>query len=228
MKAILLAAGFGTRLRPITDTIPKCLVPINGRPLLDIWLERLSISGFNNFLVNSHYLSHQVAYYLHNSAYLKQVLLVHEPELLGTAGTLIENLSFYNGEDGLMLHADNYCEADFIEFRQAHNNRPEECVMTMMTFRASNPSSCGVVELDERGVVVGFHEKVEFPPGSMANGAIYLLSNQLLIDLKFKYPGIKDFSTEVLPDFVGRIFTYECGGVLVDIGTPEAYKAVCN
>ena len=60
MKVILLAAGFGTRLRPITNEIPKCLVPIKGKPLLQIWLENLTKAGLNSFLINTHYLHLEV------------------------------------------------------------------------------------------------------------------------------------------------------------------------
>ena len=67
MKALLLAAGFGTRLRPITDSIPKCLVDINGRPLLEIWIELLVNAGVNDILVNTHYLSDQVNFFVNNS-----------------------------------------------------------------------------------------------------------------------------------------------------------------
>ncbi len=56
MRALLLAAGLGTRLRPITDKIPKCLVPIQGKPLLEIWLDKLYEAGVQEFLVNTHYL----------------------------------------------------------------------------------------------------------------------------------------------------------------------------
>ena len=64
MRAILLAAGLGTRLRPITDTIPKCLVPINGKPLIDYWLEQLTKAGIEKFLINTHYLHEQVESYI--------------------------------------------------------------------------------------------------------------------------------------------------------------------
>lgn len=228
MKAILLAAGFGTRLQPLTNTIPKCLVPVSGKPLLGIWLEKLIASGFDSFLVNTHYLSEQVEDYIGGSDYSKYVALVYENELLGTAGTLMRNLSFYGGMDGLLMHADNYCTADFNGFLYAHENRPDDCLMTMMTFRADTPSSCGIVELDDRGVVVGFHEKIECPPGDLANGAIYLLSSQLLFDLEDQYLDAADFSNDILPKLVGKIFSYESDGVFVDIGTPESYKMICD
>lgn len=224
MRAILLAAGLGTRLRPLTNTIPKCLVPINGKPLLQIWLERLSQVGMTSFLVNTHYLAKQVEAFIETSHYQKQVKLVHEMELHGTAGTLIENLDFFQGEDGMLIHADNYCLADFTVFQQAHRQRPPECLMTMVTFRTDTPSSCGIVELDDRGVVTGFHEKVANPPGNLANGAVYILSAELLERMGKDLKDVKDFSTEVLQHLVGQIYTYETTEVFLDVGTPHSYE----
>ena len=94
MRAILLAAGYGTRLRPLTDNTPKCLVPIHGRALLDIWLERLSSAGIGPFLVSSHYLSAQVRAYIGSSLYSELVTITYEEQLLGTAGTVILNVDF--------------------------------------------------------------------------------------------------------------------------------------
>jgi len=69
------------------------------------------------------------------------------------------NLDFFQGDDGFLIHADNYCLTDFTTFQQAHRNSPPECIMTMMTFRTDNPSSCGIVKLDERGVVMAFMKR---------------------------------------------------------------------
>ena len=224
MRAILLAAGFGTRLRPITATIPKCLVPINGQPLLGIWLNRLAQAGIGPFLINTHYLFDKVNSFVLLSPYRNEISLVHEHRLLGTAGTLIANLDFFAGTDGLLIHADNFCLADFSAFLLAHRNRPLECVMTMMTFRSDSPSSCGIVELDARGVVVGFHEKVANPPGNLANGAVYILSAELLHRFSSDLSAVTDFSTEVLNLFVGKIYSFETTGTFLDIGTPETYQ----
>jgi mannose-1-phosphate guanylyltransferase len=224
MRAILLAAGLGTRLRPLTDTMPKCLVPIKGQPLLGIWLERLTQMGIGPFLVNTHYLAEEVEAFIEASPYRDQVTLVNEPKLQGTAGTLIANIDFFQGEDGLLIHADNYCLADFTSFQQAHRNRPPDCLMTMMTFRADNPSSCGIVELDERGVVIGFHEKVAKPPGNLANGAVYILSAELLAMIAKEMHSVTDFSTEVLNRFVGKIYYYETSEVFLDVGTQGNFE----
>ncbi len=219
MRAILLAAGLGTRLRPLTDRIPKCLVPIKGKPLLQIWLERLSAVGVTEFLVNTHYLAEQVHKFIRQSPY--DVTVVHEPELLGTAGTLNKNRDFLAGQDAFLIHADNYCLADFSAFMKAHQSRASECCMTMMIFRTQQPQRCGIVEVDSRGVVESFHEKVKNPPGNLANGAVYILAPEALGDIP---KTAKDLSTEVLPRFMGRIQTYETKEPFVDIGTPENYQ----
>jgi mannose-1-phosphate guanylyltransferase len=224
MRAILLAAGLGTRLRPLTDAIPKCLMPINGVPLLGIWMERLTLSGVSPLLINTHYLAEQIGKYVRNSKYSDLVSLVHEPSLLGTAGTLLENLDFFCDEDGMLIHADNYCLADFSQFIRAHRHRPSGCVLTMMTFRTNTPSSCGIVEINKSGVVVGFHEKVSSPPSNLANGAIYIFSDEFIKEIKALSVAPKDFSTEVLSQLIGRIYTYETSEVFIDIGTPESYS----
>ncbi len=223
MRSILLAAGFGTRLKPLTDKIPKCLVPIKGQALLGIWLQRLSKAQVGPFLINTHYLSEQVEKYLIETTYNEQTTIIHESELLGTAGTLISNIDFYEGKDGLLIHADNYCLADFEEFILMHAKRPKQCLLTMMTFHTDTPSSCGIVELDAEGIVIGFHEKVSAPPGNKANGAIYILSAELLNLIKTEHVSAKDFSTEILPHYLGRIYTYHTDKTFMDIGTPESY-----
>lgn len=224
MRVLLLSAGYGTRLRPLTDTIPKCLVPINEKPLLEIWLDRLTLAGMGPFLVNTHYLAGRVNSFIQESPYRSHVTLVHENELLGTAGTLIANLKFFQGEDGMLVHADNYCLADLDAFVSAHRNRPSGCVMTMMTFRTNIPSSCGIVEIDDRRVAIGFHEKVPHPPGNLANGAVYILSAEMLTEVAQNFSFAKDFSLELMNRFIGRIYTYETKSSFIDVGTPETYQ----
>lgn len=223
MRAILLAAGFGKRLRPLTNSVPKCLVPIKGRPLLEIWLDRLTTAGFGPFLINTHYLADSVADFVAACAYGSAITLVHENQLLGTAGTLSKNITFFEGGGGLLIHADNYCLADLDAFRNAHQHRPVGCEITMLTFRAKTPSTCGIVELDDRNVVRGFHEKVAHPPGNLANGAIYALSAAAIAEIRDCHFAETDFSTGILPRFVGRIYSHETKEIFIDVGTPESY-----
>ena len=224
MRTFLLAAGLGTRLRPLTYNIPKCLVSIKGLPLLGIWLKRLTEANIGPFLINTHYLPEQVEAFIKASPYYEQVTLINEIELKGTAGSLIANLDFFQGEEGLIIHADNYCLADFTAFQRAHINRPAECLMNMMTFRTNNPSSCGIVKLDERGIVSDFYEKVDQPPGNLANGAIYILTPELLKKLGTDYHESKNFSTEIISRFIGQIYSYETSEIFIDIGNEDNYS----
>ena len=224
MNALLLAAGYGTRLRPLTNLIPKCLVPIKNRPLLDIWIESLVSLGINSIRINTHYLSDIVEEHINKSIYTNQIDLVYENDLLGTGGTLINNIDFFGGEDGLMIHADNYCLDDLSLLITAHNNRPNGCLITILVFETENPSSCGIVEINSLGIVTGFFEKINNPPGNLANGAIYLLSKEAIDIIKKGYSDKSDFVTEILVQFVGKIFTYKTDKIFIDIGTPEAYN----
>ena len=88
MRAILLAAGFGTRLLPLTKHLPKCLVRINDKPLLGIWIDKIIDSGLGPVLINTHYLSGAVVDFTKHNVHNKQLNIVYEQELLGTAGVV--------------------------------------------------------------------------------------------------------------------------------------------
>jgi mannose-1-phosphate guanylyltransferase len=223
MKAILLAAGLGTRLRPITENTPKCLVQIKGKPLLEIWINNLNSVGIDKILVNTHYLSNKVENFILNNNF-KNIYIYNEKKLLGTAGTIFANLDFIDNQDLLLIHSDNYTLTDLNAFIDAHNKRPKSCLMTMMTFRTDDPSSCGIIETDKQNILIGFHEKVKHPPSNLANCAVYLLSSDFIKTINENYRFATDFSTEILPYFIGKIFTYEIKDFFIDIGNISSYN----
>ena len=96
MKAILLSAGYGTRLMPYTKNTPKCLMKINDKPLLEFWIEKLLKIGFTSILINLHYKKEKVIRFISKSKYKKFLKTSVEDKLLGTAQTLITNYDFYN------------------------------------------------------------------------------------------------------------------------------------
>jgi mannose-1-phosphate guanylyltransferase len=219
VRALLLAAGMGTRLRPLTDRWPKCLMPIGERALLEYWLETLWQHNVREVLVNVHYMPEILLKFLQRPRFREWVSFVHEPQLLGTAGTLRENANFFQKDQILLIHADNWCQCeigDFINFHYQH--RPQKTSMTMMTFKTEDPQSCGIVECDEEGVVLQIHEKVAHPYGDTANAAVYMLENEVLNCL-IKNPEISDFSNELLPRFLGNICTWHNDAIHRDIGT---------
>lgn len=224
MKAILLAAGLGTRLLPITNAIPKCLVRINGKILLDIWLEMLFAAKVERVLINTHHLSSMVEDFVRKSYFRDKIEILYEKFLLGTAGTLLACQKFIGDEPIFLAHADNLSSFNLLDFIDAHQSRPPQCNMTMMLFKTDDPKSCGIVELDEMGVVVGFHEKSMNPPSTLANAAIYILEPELIAEYHSKNPQVTDISTEIIPKNLGRIFTYLNTQYHRDIGTPESLR----
>ena len=222
-RALLLAAGLGTRLRPITLDTPKCLVPIGGKPLLGHWLKKLELSGCESVLINTHYLAEQVEIFLKSwKSPTMDVQTVHEPVLLGTAGTLLANQGFFEDATGLLIHADNAMKGNLKDFLTAHRERQKECLLTMLTFTTDSPSSCGIVEIDKQKVVRAFHEKIIRPPGNRANGALYAFEQDFLDHLNLMNQTPNDFSTEVIPRLLNRIQSWHTRDLYIDIGTPES------
>jgi mannose-1-phosphate guanylyltransferase len=222
MKALVLAAGLGTRLRPITETVPKCLVPIQGVALLDYWLRLLLQGGIERVLVNTGYLAQSVRRHVASSPWRDHVDLVHEPQLLGTGGTVLANREFFGGQPFIVAHGDNLTRFDVSAFVQRHRNRPHGAIATMMTFETDAPQSCGIVEQDARGMVMAMHEKVANPPTTLANAAVYIFEPEVVEILsQFGRPVI-DLSTELLPGLMGRIFSFHNTDYHRDIGTPES------
>ncbi len=223
MRALLLSAGLGTRLRPLTRSIPKCIVPINGKPLMDYWLEMLCQGQITPILINLHYLPEKVMDHIGTSPWKSFIKTVKEEELLGTAGKIKKNRAFFGEEPVFMAHSDNLSLFDLNAFVRAHYLRPHHCELTMMTFETDTPKTCGIVELDRDNVVCAFHEKAANPPGNIANGAVYILEPSIFAFLENAGKKVMDFSTEVLPHYMGKINTFHNSQYHRDIGTPESY-----
>jgi mannose-1-phosphate guanylyltransferase len=224
LKGLLLAAGLGTRLRPLTDTVPKCLVPILGKPLLGYWLDLLFEGGFESAVVNTHYLPARVREFVAASPWRERVTLVHEDQLLGTGGTVLRNREHFTGAAFLVAHADNLTRFDARKFRERHEHRPAGAAITMMTFETDAPQSSGIVVENKAGLVTEFHEKVANPPGNHANAAVYIFEPEVIDFLAALGRPVIDLSTEVLPHFLGRICSFHNADYHRDIGTPESLR----
>ena len=144
---------------------------------------------------------------------------VYEEKLLGTAGTLIKNKEFFDDSRIVMIHADNMTNFNLLELLEAHEKKPTNCLITMLTFETDSPKSCGIVQRDSNMVVRNFFEKVENPPSNIANGAIYVFESSLLEKLSEISSNLNDFSKDVIPLFLGRIFSYHTKKDFIDIGT---------
>lgn len=223
--ALLLAAGVGTRLAPLTNHIPKCLVPIHGKPLLAYWLDMLGEAGITPLVVNTHHHAAAVEEFVASSPWKKNVVLAYEEKLLGTGGTLLANKARLGDGAFMVIHADNLSRFNVADFVAAHRNRPDGCILTMMLFRTPTPRSCGIVSLDSRGVVTEFHEKSPNPPGDLANAAVYIMEPDVFDILSATNLPAPDISLDLIPRCMGRIGAWLNADYHRDIGTPESYAA---
>lgn len=222
MKALLLSAGLGTRLLPLTRDVPKCLVEVRGEVLLGRWLRILKEMDVEQVVVNTHYLSDRVESFIRPQIDEGWVIARHENELLGTAATIWTNRQLLSSEETLVIHADNFLSGDLQDFVTAHRTRPSHCLMSMLTIPCSDPSEMGTVRLDQESVVIEFREKDQSSPFQVGNAAVYLLSEEAVRLTE----GLKDFSTEALPRFIGRIFAHAFKGTVIDIGTLPRLRLV--
>ena len=127
IRSLLLAAGLGTRLRPITLELPKCLVRIGKEPLLENWINKLENIKVEKILINTHYMPEKIDLFLDKKyKNKKKIIKFHENQLLGTAGTLIANRDFFYDSIGIMIHADNFTYMDLKDLIQAHNTKPKK------------------------------------------------------------------------------------------------------
>jgi len=224
MKAILLAAGFGTRLRPLTDTTPKCLVPINDIPLLEWWFRLFEKHGITDVLINTHYLSDQVRNYIaiHNASGSKvKAFEFYEKELLGSGGTIAANIDFLqNDKDFLICYADNLTNIDLSQLITNHFlNNP---ILTMALFRTTVPEQCGIAKLNNDHLIIEFVEKPKHPKSNLANAGIYVASNEIFN--YFPKDTNSDFGKDILPKLVNKMYGFEIHDYLIDVGTPDKYQ----
>jgi mannose-1-phosphate guanylyltransferase len=225
VKAFLLAAGEGRRLRPLTETVPKCLVPIRGTPLLAVWLELLERHGVGEVLVNLHYAHERVLEFLRSWPTRLKVSTVYERRLLGSAGTVVANRSFVEGERRfLILYADNLTNVNLTHMIEHHDGRRHSVTMGVVPTDA--PAEKGTVVVDADGRILEFVEKSSQPRSNLANAGIYVAGQELFSYLPQAAAevGALDFGHHIFPAMTPHLGAYPINEFLMDIGTPDDYE----
>jgi mannose-1-phosphate guanylyltransferase len=222
MKAFLLAAGDGTRLRPLTHSIPKCLVPIRGVPLLSIWLNWCRKYTIDEVLINTHAHAQAVYDYLVANDFGVRVTISHEPQLLGSAGTLLQNRAFIAGEPRFaILYADVLTNANFASMIAFHDQCQSPA--TIGVYHVTEPRHCGIVLTGDNGVVTDFVEKPQQPRSDLAFAGLMIASPAVLDQIPQKHPS--DIGLDLLPRLLNHMYAFTISDYLVDIGTIEKYEA---
>ena len=221
MKAFLLAAGNGTRLRPLTDSVPKCLLPIQGVPLLEIWLNNCKAAGITDVLVNTHAHAEAIRQFAAEQKTGVRMRIAEEPQLLGSAGTLAENREFVAGEESFfVLYADVLTNVDLRRMLEFHQQK--RLPATLGVYQVPDPTRCGIVTMDENAVIQDFVEKPMQPVSNWAFAGVMIAGPELFDFLPDQRPA--DIGFDVLPKMIGKMAAYPISEYLLDIGTISNYQ----
>jgi mannose-1-phosphate guanylyltransferase len=221
MKAFLLAAGNGTRLRPLTDSVPKCLLPIQGVPLLEIWLNNCKAAGITDVLVNTHAHAEAIRQFAAKQKTGVRIRIAEEPELLGSAGTLAENRKFVaNEESFFVLYADVLTNLDLRRMLAFHTQK--RLPATLGIYQVPDPTRCGIVTVDENAVIQNFVEKPTRPAGNWAFAGVMVAGPELFDFVPAQRP--TDIGFDVLPKMAGQMAAFPISEYLLDVGTLLNYQ----
>ncbi len=223
MKAFILAAGLGTRLRSLSLDLPKVMVPVGGKPLLEHHLELFKRQGIREFVVNLHYLPEKItSYFGDGSKFGVKITYSPEPELLGTAGGVKKmECELLNGTF-LVFYGDNLVRVNFAPLVEFH--RARKAVATVALFASPEPWTGGVVETDSNGRVLRFVEKPDRKQVStnLISAGIFVLEPSVLGTIPAGQ--FYDFGKDVFPKLLadGRpVYAMQPEAYIQDVGTPE-------
>jgi NDP-sugar pyrophosphorylase family protein len=222
--AIVLAAGLGTRLAPLTDSVPKVLLPVGGEPLLHRTLALLAASGISRVGINVHHLGGAIrASVGTGDRWGLAIHYSHEDELLGSAGAVPPMRDFIAGRRFAVLYGDMLTDFDVAELDRFHGQRRATLSMALTT--QEDPRRCGVVEHGSDGRVESFVEKPKHAAADAAvNAGVYICEPQVLDWIP---AGRSDWGRDVIPAMIAAgegLYGYRTNAFFQDIGTPEGYR----
>jgi mannose-1-phosphate guanylyltransferase len=224
MKALFLAGGFGTRLKPITNDLPKPMVPIMGKPLLERNIENLKKHGVDEVVLSTCYKSHKIEKYFEDGRKLGiGISYISEDVPLGTAGAIKNAQSFFD-DTFLVFNADILSDIDISEMIRFHKEKG--ALATIAVTQVENPSAYGVIEHDENGFITTFKEKPQPHESSsnLINAGVYIFEPELLEEI----PSGRAVSIEreIFPMLLQKGFklaAYNRCSYWLDLGTPGKY-----
>ncbi len=225
MKALLLVGGMGTRLRPLTDGLPKPMVPVMGKPLLARTLQTLKRHGVDEIVLSTCYKSEAIrSYFKDGSDFGLKIHYVDEDFPLGTGGA-IKNCEKYFDDSFFVLNADILSNIDFSGMMRYHKRKKAD--ITIAVTRVANPSAYGVIEYDKNSFVTSFREKPKKILSHYINAGIYIFEPKVLRQI----PSGQKISVEreVFPGVLEnkqKIAVYKGCHYWIDIGTLRKYAMV--
>lgn len=221
MNAMILAAGRGTRLGELGQTVPKILVDVGGEPLLERQIRYLKDGGIERIVINAHHLAGQVESFVAEHPLADDIDVVVEAELLGTAGGVRNALPHLGEEAFVVLYGDVIVDEPISAVDESH--RQTGATATLTLYRTTEVEGKGTVEITPAGTVSAFHEKAFSHADECAyvNAGLYVVEPSLVRDLP---AGVElDFGHDVFPMALAQrqvLATHVLDAPVIDVGTP--------
>jgi NDP-sugar pyrophosphorylase family protein len=225
-KAMVLAAGLGTRLRPLTDLISKPMIPIANKPVMEHIIELLVEHDFDEVVCNLHWYPEAIKdYFGDGSKYNIKITYSYEPELLGTAGGVKKVEAFFEGQTFLILSGDALTDIDLTELMDFHRKKGGIC--TLVLTEVDDPSQYGVVIIDDESRITGFQEKplMGEAKSSLANSGIYVFEPDIFNHIP--YGSFYDFGRDLYPKLLKAgiaYYGYKHDRYWNDVGSLDQYQ----
>ena len=223
VKAFILAAGLGTRLRSLGLDVPKVMVPVGGKPLLEHHIELLRQQGIRELIVNLHYLPEKItSHFGDGSKWGVHITYSHEPELLGTAGAIKKMEAELRESPFIVLYGDNLIRVEFASLVKFHQAR--KALATVALFESPDPWTGGVVETNPDGRILRFVEKPDPKQVStnLISAGILVLESQVLDAIPART--FYDFGKDLFPKLLAEgkpLYAMKPDAYVQDVGTPE-------
>lgn len=227
MKLVLMAGGKGERLYPLTKEVPKPMLPLDGKPVLEHTIEWAKRQGLKDIIICSGYLAHVIEEHFGNGEkFGVNIKYSIEKEPLGTAGPLRHAKELIGNDDFIMLHADILCQINAKPLIEFHRNNNALCALVI--HKSSHPHDSDLIETDKTGRVVKFWKKphTEAPPTELGNSGMHVFSARIM---DFIPEGKYSMEKELLPKIVEikeRVYGYHTEEFLKDMGTFDRMKQV--
>lgn len=227
MQAIIIAGGKGTRISSITTTIPKSLLPLNNKPLIDYSISHLSKNGFDNIIICCGHLGNKLKKYIEGNNYSIPIELSMESKPLGTAGPLHLIKDLLNDEF-LVLFGDIFTTINLRKMLQFHRKMKADATIALHT--SDHPYDSTIVKIDKNNKLLNFIEKpgVNWKKyGNLTATSLYILKKEVVNFIAEDKTA--DFAKDVFPKMLKkgkRLFGYVTEEYAKDLGTPQRYKEV--
>lgn len=227
MKAIILSAGFGTRLKPLTNSVPKVMVKLAGKPILEHQIEPLKQAGITEIGINTHYLPKIITGYFGSGAkYGVNITYSHEPKIMGTSGALNGFRDWIGTDSFLVIYGDVYHKANYQKMIRAFQKSNSDGLLGLI--RLDNLAGKGLVKINSKNEIILFKEKPNNPEKyhtNLTNAGIFIFSPKILNSVPLNQSS--DFGYDVIPNLINtknKLYGYIIEELLIDIGTLKAYK----